>query len=81
MWQMKFIAVLKDPKDVEYINLGISNEDITLARVSMVARAEYGIFAIDDEDKAPSANDLREAAQKLLKLADIREKIDNETNR
>lgn len=63
----RFIGVLHDPAGIDMIHVGMSNEDITLAEVKAVARGEFGIFAVDE---LPTANDCRNAAARLLKLAD-----------
>lgn len=73
---MKFIAVLNDPKDVEYLSVGMSNEDITLAPITSVARAAFGIFSIAGDNTSPTVQEYRTAAAKLLELAKIRETIE-----
>jgi hypothetical protein len=74
---MKFIAILRNPEDIKDIQVGLSNQDITAACVTSVAREGFGIFSIASDGSSPTANEYRLAAAKLLKLATIRETIEN----
>lgn len=65
-----FIAVFDEPNAVQHLEVGMSNEDITLARISFVARQEFGIIGINEKhtDKLDTIR-LRNAAKRLIDLA------------
>lgn len=67
---MKFISVLNRPDAVCDLEVGMPTEVLN-GLVTSVARQNYGIFSIADNlSDAPTPNEYRAAAIRLLQLAD-----------